>query len=482
LTQTLLSVFLPLAVYAYLRFHRTFDLQLVMPRGHFQVVTIASMLAAAAAVAVGIAGARLRNMQVIFLSVAFTSLAVLFSLHGLATPGFLLPMTPVPGVAAQVAILVTAFWLWMSSQPADQRLVSRLARWGPWLTPAWAALLAVLVLLLMRFPALVAFVPMEVAPLKWIAVGITLALSLAAGRHYWMAYRYSQLPLQAAVVCSIGLLGAAQIIEAVGEVWRLSWWTYHFLFLLAMVLMLWGLRRQYATGTSLSTAVKTLFGLNPGERIEAGISPSMRALVIATEARDRYTAGHSFRAAVFALRLGEAMGLPPEQLRALAQGGLLHDVGKIEIPDQILNKPGRLTPAERQLIERHPVIGFDMCKRLGLMQSELAVIRHHHEKWDGTGYPDRLKGEQIPLLARIMAVADVYDALTSTRAYRTAWTHAQAMSLLQEQAGTHFDPECVAACVQMSPEWYLVQTYPSWLSPTHSLSESGDASALRHNV
>src|SRR5690606_31777783 len=105
----------------------------------------------------------------------------------------------------------------------------------------------------------------------------------------------------------------------------------------------------------------------------------------------------------------------------------------------------KLSPEERQVIEQHTLRGYEMCRGLGFMKEELEIIRSHHEKWDGTGYPDKLAGDQIPLLARIVAVADVYDAMTSDRSYRSAWTHAQAMALLREGKGTHFDPVCVDA-------------------------------------
>lgn len=204
-----------------------------------------------------------------------------------------------------------------------------------------------------------------------------------------------------------------------------------------------GILLQYAQGTSLVAAARGLFLTDPVERLEAGLSNSVRALIVATEARDPYTAGHAYRVTLGAVRLGEAMRLSGEMLRALAQGGVMHDVGKIEVPDHILNKPDRLTPEERGVVERHPVSGYAMCKRLGFMKDELHVIRHHHERWDGTGYPDRLAGDQIPLLARVLAIADVYDAVTSARSYRGPWSHEQARVYIIEQAGRQFDPHCV---------------------------------------
>src|SRR5690606_20064872 len=117
-----------------------------------------------------------------------------------------------------------------------------------------------------------------------------------------------------------------------------------------------------------------------------------------------------------AVRLGRELGLQPEELRVLAQAGVVHDVGKIEVPDTVLGKQGPLDPVERAVIETHPVVGERIARTLGLHRLELEAIRHHHERWDGKGYPDRLAGEAIPLLARILAVCDVFDAVTSARA------------------------------------------------------------------
>lgn len=459
----LFSALVPLALYLGLRTNPHLDHSVAVPTGHFQVVSTVALLAAALAVAVGWAGLRLRNIQVTLLAMAFTSLSLIFAMHGLATPGLLLPVTNLPGVAAQLSILVTAFWLWLSSQPGDHPLVARLAPSQRWLVPGWALLLAVLTALLLWKPEGIAFLPIHLSPLKWAAMAVTLLLDGLAARHYWLAFRYSRFPLQATILHSTGWLAGAQIIMTTSENWRLSWWLYHFMLLAAMLVMLQGLVRQYATGASLSAAVRGLFASDPAERIEAGIAPSVRALVVASERHDPYTAGHSYRVALYALQLGQAMGLPPERLRALAQGAIVHDIGKMEVPDHILNKPGRLTPEERLVIEKHPVSGHAMARLLGFMQDELDVIRHHHERLDGTGYPDQLAGEQIPLLARILAVADVYDAVTSHRSYRQAWSHDEAMRLIREGASTQFDPACVDAWEQAFSEPPRIERYPDWL-------------------
>jgi HD-GYP domain-containing protein (c-di-GMP phosphodiesterase class II) len=143
------------------------------------------------------------------------------------------------------------------------------------------------------------------------------------------------------------------------------------------------------------------------------------------------------------------MGLRPDVLRTLAQGGLLHDIGKIGVPDQILNKPGVLTVEERVEIERHPDVGWDIIRQAPSLRRALTVVRHHHERFDGTGYPDRLAGDDIPLEARIAAVADVWDALTSDRAYRAAWPAERALEMMMAGRGTHFDPGALTALLEV---------------------------------
>ena len=269
---------------------------------------------------------------------------------------------------------------------------------------------------------------------------------------YWHSYRSARFPLQQAIVYSLGWLIVAQYIMVTGTAWKLSWWLYHVLLLGSMIIMLGGLVKQYFSQGSFTSSIKVLFQADPRAWLEACITPSVRALIMATEARDAYTAGHNLRVALYALRLAEELKLNKDQLRAIAQGGVVHDVGKLKVPDSILNKPGKLTAEERSVMEFHPVSGYDMCKRLGFLNEELSVIRSHHEKWDGTGYPDQLSSENIPLLARITAIADVYDALTSSRSYRLAMSHDEAMRIIEQGSGVHFDPACVKAWVRLADE------------------------------
>ncbi len=163
------------------------------------------------------------------------------------------------------------------------------------------------------------------------------------------------------------------------------------------------------------------------------------------ESKDRYTAGHCRRVADYACRLAEELGLPAEEMIWFRMGAFLHDVGKTVVPQELLNKPGSLTAEEWETMRRHPVEGDRIVAELGFPWDIAPMVRHHHERWDGGGYPDGLKGEEIPLSARILCVADFYDALTSTRSYRAAYTAEDALRLLDEEAGRLLDPALCTA-------------------------------------
>lgn len=156
-------------------------------------------------------------------------------------------------------------------------------------------------------------------------------------------------------------------------------------------------------------------------------------LAMSIEGKDPYTEGHCQRLAEHSARLGESLGLDASQIIALRRAGLVHDIGKVAVPDAILLKPGRLTPGEVKIMQRHPVVGERICSPLKSFQLVLPIIRHHHEKMNGTGYPDHLKGEEIPLTARILQVVDVYDALTTSRPYKVALAPDEALAVMKKE-------------------------------------------------
>jgi putative two-component system response regulator len=160
----------------------------------------------------------------------------------------------------------------------------------------------------------------------------------------------------------------------------------------------------------------------------------LSSLALSIEAKDPYTEGHCDRLSKYSVSLAEELGLPEDLRVALRRGGLVHDIGKLTVPEHILLKPGPLTPEERKIMEQHTIAGERICAPLKSFRHVLPIIRHHHEKWDGSGYPDGLKGEQIPLTARILQITDIYDALTTDRPYRKALSPEKAFAIMQEEA------------------------------------------------
>lgn len=172
---------------------------------------------------------------------------------------------------------------------------------------------------------------------------------------------------------------------------------------------------------------------------------TLRAFVQAIDAKDRYTGEHSTRVAHFAEAIARELALSPEHVERIRRCALLHDVGKIGVPEHILQKPGRLTPEEFRIIQQHPVESAKIISWVDEFRPYMGGVRHHHERLDGQGYPDGLKGEEIPLDARIIAVADAFEAMTSDRAYRARLPEEEALRRLRDGAGTQFCPDVVAA-------------------------------------
>lgn len=170
---------------------------------------------------------------------------------------------------------------------------------------------------------------------------------------------------------------------------------------------------------------------------------TIKSLALAIDAKDQYTHQHIIRVQRYGVAIAQEVGLSGDELDAVDTGALLHDIGKLGVPEYILLKPGKLTEEEFDMVKKHPEIGAAILDPVTFPWPVIPVVKHHHEKWDGTGYPDGLRGEEIPFTARVLALADVYDALTSSRSYRGAWSHEKAIQTIRDGAGTHFDPDLV---------------------------------------
>ena len=274
---------------------------------------------------------------------------------------------------------------------------------------------------------------------------MTLSLLGFAAWRYFQAFVFARLPSQWAMVCVLVLLIEVQLSLTFGRFWHLSWWLYHGIYGFAFVVLFaawlieaWraGSVRVIAEALSMRDAVATL---------SRGHARPIADLVDAIEWKDLYTLGHVRRVASYALMIGKEMGLSTLAMRSLALAAQMHDVGKIGVPDRILAKTGRLTEAEFAEIQAHARRGQEIALRVPALAPALDGIAYHHEKIDGSGYPEGLEGEAIPLQARIVAIADAFDAMTSGRVYQAAVDGQAALAELRRSAGGHFDPVCVEA-------------------------------------
>jgi putative two-component system response regulator len=176
---------------------------------------------------------------------------------------------------------------------------------------------------------------------------------------------------------------------------------------------------------------------------------TLKGWVRALDFRDNETGDHSRRVTLLTVELARLMGINEDELVHVRRSALLHDIGKIAVPDSILHKTGPLTEAEWDIMRKHPQIAIEMLEPIEYLRPALAIPFNHHERWDGTGYPRGIKGEEIPLAARIFAVVDVWDALSSDRPYRKAWPYEKIVEHMRQQSGTHFDPKVVELFLQM---------------------------------
>jgi HD-GYP domain-containing protein (c-di-GMP phosphodiesterase class II) len=186
--------------------------------------------------------------------------------------------------------------------------------------------------------------------------------------------------------------------------------------------------------------------------LEQSYFDTVTALIMSLEARDEYTKGHSDRVTEYSVGIARQLQLEEEMIKTIKDAAILHDIGKIGVRDDVLLKTGRLTPEEFSEIKKHPVISGSIVKSISSLQETGEIVSQHHERYDGRGYPDGLKDEEIHIGARIMAVADTYDAMTSNRSYRKALDPDYAVKEIKNEAGTQFDPRCVEAFLQYLSE------------------------------
>jgi len=414
-------------------------------RLHFFMVALTTIVAAAAAYALTAVGVRRNDRRAVVVGIAFSAMAALLLVHALAPPETDLPdrdggLIAYAGVAA---LPVGAALLSLVGHPMlrEPGAVRRLL-----------ALQAVLVGSILAIgaagrvvPDLVPGHPVSRSPeaivVLILAGTLFLRLAMRARRTWLLTWRWADLW----VMIGVGWLATALAASTLASSWSIDWWVGQDLQLLGLVAV--GL--PVALDLRRHVQSQPLAGDLGAEDLvaheETLLGPHVRSLMLRLADKDGFTEQHARRVALLAVRVGEELGLPPGRLRRLALGGLLHDIGKLRVPEAILRKPASLDDDERAVIRLHPAWGDQLAGELGFDASTRRLIRSHHERLDGDGYPDGLSGGQLDADVRILTVCDVYDALVSDRVYRPAYDIGEAMSIMWADAGRGFDPGCLRA-------------------------------------
>jgi HD-GYP domain-containing protein (c-di-GMP phosphodiesterase class II) len=411
---------------------------------HFYVVSGVTL---AAAVAFGVVILLVRSMKetrLLFLGLAFMCIAGVFAMHGLATPGHIHDRAYAEiGVSSWLSVFLGAAFVALSVATLPKAVDDGIKRFALPLFGTTAAALGVYLGLGIAAPDWLAWVPTDDRAVQLGVTAITMSLLAFAAYRYYQAYLFARQPSQWAMVCVVVLLIEVQASMTFGRFFLTSWWLYHGLYATAFVLLFGAWAIEARRAGSLRVIADALSMRDAVTQLNNGYSQPIAELVDAIEWKDLYTLGHVRRVASFAVMIGKEIGLPTLELRRLALGAQMHDVGKISVPDRILQKPARLTPDEFDVIKQHVVRGNEIARGVKALEPAAEAIYYHHEHYDGSGYPQGLAGAAIPLHARIVAIADAYDAMTSGRVYQPAVDHAAAMCELQRTAGSHFDPELV---------------------------------------
>ncbi|HEX5370847.1 MAG TPA: HD-GYP domain-containing protein [Dehalococcoidia bacterium] len=413
---------------------------------HFYVV---SGTAFAALIACGVIVALIQTMRetrLLFLGIAFMSIAGVFMVHGLGTPGhFHKTIHSELSVSSWLSVMAGALFIALSVATLPPKIDEILKRHGGLVFATMALAIGIYIGLSFAAPDWTSFIPADQRWVQLLSTAVTLSLLGFAAYRYFQGFLFARLPSQWAMVCILVLLMEVQVSMTWGHFWQISWWLYHGIYAMGFVILFASWAYEVKRAGNIRVLADGLAMRDAVAQLNHGYSQPIAELVDAIEWKDLYTHGHVRRVASYAVMMGKELGLSSVELRRLALGAQMHDVGKIGVPDRILKKAGPLTDEEFATIKKHATRGYEIAQQVTALQPASDAIFFHHERFDGLGYPLGLSGEEIPLHARIVSVADAFDAMTSGRAYQPAVNHEAALTELRRCAGTHFDTLCVEA-------------------------------------
>jgi HD-GYP domain-containing protein (c-di-GMP phosphodiesterase class II) len=425
-----------------------FGKRMIMPPlwVHFYGVGVTALVAMATAVTLMIVGARQRDARTVAVAGGFALMASLLAVHGLMTPGVIVGPNGLIAVTGAATLSLGGAMLLLSTFPlfANPGSIPRVIG----IQVALAVLIVGVSIVGALVPSVVPAVPEPRSAPALILLVATLAvygwLAVRAANTYLLTRRFADL----AVVLGLVLLAAAVYGALVLTFMDLGWWMGHVFEVLGIGLVGASLAYDLHRGRRSRPLVGDLRAREIVTSEEAFLGARVRALMVRLAAKDASTEEHTRRVATLAVEIGEQMNLSRTRLRSLAIGGLLHDIGKLSIPDAILQKPGPLDDDEFAVIKEHPERGKDLLEELGGFDESITrLVLDHHERLDGRGYPRGLQADDLDLATRILAVCDVYDALVSPRVYRDAWSVEKALAHLRAESETSFDARCITALV-----------------------------------
>src|SRR5438128_1572346 len=427
-----------------------FGERMVMPPlwVHFYGVGVSALVATAAAAALTTAGARSGDVRTVVVGGGFSLMAALLAVHGLTTPGVLIGSNGLIAVTGAATLPVGGCVMALSALPqfGSARAIPRVLA----VQVALACAIVGFSLVGVLDPEIVPRVPeaRSAAALLLFALGLAVygALAVRATNTFLLTRRAADL----AVVLGIALLACSLYGALMLDFMYLGWWLGHIFEFAGLVVVGVSLVYDLRRGRRSRTLVGDLRAAELVASEEAFLGARVRALTVRLAEKDASTEEHTRRVAMLAVEIGEKLGLSPNRLRSLAIGGLLHDIGKLSVPDSILQKPGPLDDDEFDVVKLHPERGRELLNELGGFDETVRrLVLDHHERLDGSGYPRGLTDAELDLATRILAVCDVYDALVSPRVYRSAWPREKALALLRDEWHTAFDARCVAALEQL---------------------------------
>ncbi len=411
----------------------------------FWIVVIAASLCALTSAAVITRSFRRHEADLGFLGLFFYSVSALPLVHGITTPGVIFDDNTSTMTSVLLSIPVGLVSIAPAAVPRHRQADWFRRHWRAWVAVWLVAINVLAAALLIDVDLLPLPTPRQPFTMT-VAVLSFLGCVVLSRRHLRMA-RIAGRPGPLVVSLGCGFVGASAFVWLSTAPYSTGFWTAHALDILGVLMATVGALMVYRRTGRVREVLAPVLVTEPLGALEIGLDPTVHRFVADLDAKDRITRDHVIRTAELAVLVGEELRLGPTSLRRVGLTAILHDVGKLDVPDEILNKPGRLTDAEFDVIRRHATHGERLVAMSPALEEIAAGVRGHHERMDGGGYPDGLAGDAIPHDARIVAVCDAFDAMANTRQYRDGMGHDMAIAILNEHAGSHWDPVVVAALV-----------------------------------